>query len=276
MARNYVPLSEVIDDFIISVEGDDYIGSASDTLIRAHALRGVRELGFDTLQRVRSLKIEVDGNNNTAELPDDYVDWTKIGVVGADGLVYVLGENKNLNQSQAYALSNSGLPYDSDDDGLYERVDSKGATNSGSPSVGDDITSGFDSYIFRNYIYGNGEGRLYGVGGGHYYGEFRINLDQNRIELKGNSGMNEIVIEYIADEALSTNPSVHVYAVEALMSWIYYKIIERKSSVPASEKARARAEYFNNRRLANARVKSFTKEELLKTIRKNFMQAPKR
>jgi hypothetical protein len=275
MARNYVPLSEVIDDYIISVEGDDYVGSASDSLIRAYALRGVRELGFDVLQRIRSLKIAVDQTNNTAPLPDDFVDWSKIGVVGSDGLVYVLGENKNINQSQAYALSSSGLPYDSDDDGLYERVDSTGPTNSGSPAIGDDITAGFNSYIFRNYIYGNGQGRMYGVGGGNYYGEFRINLDQNRIELQGNSGMNEIVIEYVADEALSTNPSVHVYAVEALMSWIYYKITERKSSVPASEKARARSEYFNNRRLANSRMKSFTKEELLKTIRKNFKQSPK-
>jgi hypothetical protein len=41
------------------------------------------------------------------------------------------------------------------------------------------------------------------------------------------------------------------------------------------EKMRARQEYYNERRLANARLKSFTKEEALKTIRKNFKQSPK-
>jgi hypothetical protein len=41
------------------------------------------------------------------------------------------------------------------------------------------------------------------------------------------------------------------------------------------EKARARQEYYNEKRLANARLKSFTKEEALKTIRKNFKQSPK-
>jgi len=56
---------------------------------------------------------------------------------------------------------------------------------------------------------------------------------------------------------------------------MYYKLIERKASVPAGEKARARSEYYNERRKANARLSTFTKEEALKTIRKNFMQAPK-
>jgi len=87
--------------------------------------------------------------------------------------------------------------------------------------------------------------------------------------------VSEVVIEYVADEARSKNPSIHVYLEEALASYMYYKIVERKASVPANEKARARQEYYNERRKANARIKSFTKEEALKTIRKNFKQSPK-
>ena len=117
---------------------------------------------------------------------------------------------------------------------------------------------------------------MYGAGGGNYHGEFRVNLDQNRLELKGNNSMSQVVIEYVADEGRATNPRVHAYAEEALRSYMYYKLVERKSSVPAGEKARARAEYYNERRKANARMKSVTKEEILKTIRKNFKQAPKR
>ena len=281
MARNFIPVSEVVDDYILSIESDDYASSASDNLIRTYALRGIREMGFDMSRIIRSLKLSVNTTNNTVELPDDYVDWTKVGVVGSDGLVYVLGENKNLNYSQKYATDASGDTYDSNGDGLLEREDSKSATNSGSPSVGSDITDGTDSYIFRNYVYENNQGRLYGAGGGHYYGEFRINLDQNRIELKGNNSMNEVVIEYIADEGRHgvgklNMVQVHIYAEEALRAYIYYRLIERKSSVPAGEKARARSEYYNERRKANARLKSVTKEEILKTIRKNFKQAPKR
>jgi hypothetical protein len=124
-------------------------------------------------------------------------------------------------------------------------------------------------------VYENVAGRLYGLGGGFQNGEFRINLDQNRIELSNANNVSEIVMEYIADEARSTNPQVHVYTEEALRAYMYYKIIERKKNVPANEKARARAEYYNERRLANSRMKTFTREEALKTIRKNYKQAPK-
>jgi len=274
MARNYTDLDQVVNDFIITLDGDDYAAGASDTAIRTMALRGVRDMGFDMLKVVRSLKLPINSATDSVVLPDDYVDWTKIGVVGTDGLVYVLGENKNINYSQKYSTVND-LNYDQDGDGLLEREDSKTSTSGGSPVADSGITDGMNSYIFRNYIHGDDAGRLYGIGGGKYYGEFRVNLDQNRIELKTNSNLSELVIEYVADEARSANPRVHVYAEEALRAYIYYRIIERKSSVPANEKARARAEYYNERRRANSRMKSFTKEEALKTIRKNFKQAPK-
>ena len=275
MSRNYIPLTQVVNDFIVTLDTDDYVSNAPDNTIRSFALRGIREMGFDMLKVVRSLKMPVS-SNNTIELPDDYVDWSKVGVVGTDGLVYVLGENKNLNVSQTYDLDGSGDPQDLDGDGFYDRVDSKSATSSGSPASDAGIADGMESYIFRNFVHENNQGRLYGIGGGNYYGEFRVNLDQNRLELKSNSSISEVVIEYVADEARSVNPRVHLYEEEALRSFIYYKMIERKASVPANEKARARQEYYNERRKANARMKSFTKEELLKTIRKNFKQAPKR
>ena len=101
-----------------------------------------------------------------------------------------------------------------------------------------------------------------------------MNEDQNRIEVSAGT-FSEVVIEYIADEARSVNPTVHVEAEEALRSYIYYKLVERKSSVPSVEKNRARAEYYNERRKANARLKAFSMEEALKTIRKNTKQAPK-
>lgn len=279
MARNTVPLNQVVSDFIITLADDDYAGHASDTQIRTHALRGIREMGFDMSNVVKSLKVNVDTSNNTIELPDDFVGLNKIGVVGSDGIVYVLGENRNINQSRAYAnasgakVGGSSSAVDTDGDGVADRIDSKSSTGSAVSSA-DDITQGFNSYLFRNYVYGASNG-LYGIGGGHLYGSFRLNLDQNRIELESNDNISEVVIEYVADEARSKNPSVHVYAEEALMAYVYYKIIERKSSVPANEKARARTEYYNERRKANARIKSFSKEEALKTIRKNFKQSPK-
>ncbi len=268
MARNLVTVSQVVNDFILTLEGDDYANNASDTLIHNYALRGIRELGFDLLQRVRSLKLSV-GVNDTVDLPDDFVELVKIGIVGGDGLVHVFGENKNINYSQKYKTDSAGNNLDSDGDGVFDREDSKtGLTSAG-------VFGSDDFIVFSNYIYQNNIGQIYGLGGGFYQGEYRVNLDQNRIELAVNTGTGEIVIEYIADEARSSNPTVHVQAEEALRSYIYYRLIERKSSVPMAEKSRARSEFYNERRKANARLKAFSQEEALKTIRKNFKQSPK-
>lgn len=269
MARNLVPISDVVNDFILSVTDDDYANDVSNTLVNNYALRGLREMGFDVLQVVKSLKLSVNTSLGTVDLPDDFVDIVKIGIVGSDGLVYVFGQNKNINMSQAYKTDVNGNPIDSDSDGVYDRVNDKSKPELIS------AFRGYESYVFQNYLDENTYGSLYGLGGGHYSGEYRINYEQNRIEIASSDNYTEVIIEYIADQARSVNPAIHIYAENALRSYIYYRLVERKSSVPYNEKMRARQEYYNERRLANARLKSFSKEEALKTIRKNFKLSPK-
>tara|TARA_R100000482_G_scaffold99368_1_gene43023 strand:+ start:214 stop:1053 length:840 start_codon:yes stop_codon:yes gene_type:complete len=278
MSMNKVKLSQIIRDFIITMDDDDYVSNASDIAMRNFALRGIREIGFDLGKKIKSIKLTVQ-SNDTIVLPDDFVDVSKIGIVSADGVIRALTMNGNLNYSRKYEVDSNGTAtnetHDSEEGPLNieanfinDRQDDKSATSTG------DVDE-FNAFIFENYLFQGGFGRLYGVGGGAAPGEFRINLDQNRIEISANSNFTEVVMEYVADEARSTDPEVHVYAEEALRCYIYYKLVERKASVPANEKARARTEYYNERRKANARLSHFTKDEALKTIRKNFMQAPK-
>ena len=275
MAFDKVKLSQIIKDFILTLDGDDYAANVSDSAIRNFALRGIREIGFDLGKKIKSLKRTIQ-TNDTIVLPEDYVDLVKIGVVDESGIIRVFGQNKNINYSEKYQTDSSTAqsaagPLDIEANIVTDTEASKTATGNTASSNDESL----DYYVFENYLYQGGLGRLYGTGGGHLAGAYRVNLDQNRIEIEGNDGYSEVVIEYVADEARSTDPEVHVYAEEALRAYMYYKIIERKSSVPANEKARARAEYYNERRKANARLSNFTKEEALKTIRKNFMQAPK-
>jgi hypothetical protein len=214
-------------------------------------------------------------SNNTIILPEDYVDIVKLGVVDGEGTLRVFGQNKNLNYSRKLTTDESKSdssdgPLNIDANLIRNREDDKTSTTGGD---GNNID--LDVFIFENYLFQGGVGKLYGIGGGHLAGEYRINLDQNRIEIDTESHFDEVVLEYIADEARSTNPVIHVYAEEALRSYMYYKLCERKSTVPANEKARARQEYYNDRRLAKARLSNFSKEEALKTIRKNYLLAPK-
>ena len=285
MSMNKVKLSQIIKDFIITSDGDDYANNVSDSAVRNFALRGIREIGFDLGKKIKSIKRTVDTTNDTVALPDDFVDLLKLGIVGADGIIHVLNQNKHINYSRQIQQdtdsetsvvsdttdvedSQSG-PLNIEANEILDREASKSSTTGATASDDQDF------YLFQNYLYQGGLGGLYGVGGGHAVGEYRLNLDQDRIELKMSGSFSEVVLEYVADEARSTDPEVHVYAEEALRCYIYYKVVERKSSVPANEKSRARAEYYNERRKANSRLSNFTKEEALSTIRRNFIQAPK-
>jgi len=286
MSMNKVKLSQIINDFIITSDGDDYINNVSDIAIRNFALRGIREIGFDLGKKIKSIKRTINTTNDTIALPDDFVDLLKVGVVGSDGVVHVLNNNKHINYSREILQDTSGdgsttadtisttdseaNPLNIGANLILNRDDSKSSTT-GDAASSDDA----DFYLFENYLHQGGLGRLYGIGGGYSVGEYRLNLDQNRIEIQMEGSGSEAVLEYIADEARSTDPEVHVYAEEALRCYIYYKAVERKSSVPANEKTRARSEFYNERRKANARLSNFTKQEALATIRRNFKQAPK-
>tara|TARA_R100000544_G_scaffold33571_1_gene20101 strand:+ start:601 stop:1458 length:858 start_codon:yes stop_codon:yes gene_type:complete len=284
MSMNKVKLSQIIKDFIITSDGDDYANNVSDSAVRNFALRGIREIGFDLGKKIKSIKRTVNTTNDTVALPDDFVDLLKLGIVGADGIIHVLNQNKHINYSRQIQQDTAadetvsdttdvgdsqGGPLNIEANEILDREASKSST------TGSTASDDQDFYLFQNYLYQGGLGGLYGVGGGHAVGEYRLNLDQDRIELKMSGSFSEVVLEYVADEARSTDPEVHVYAEEALRCYIYYKVVERKSSVPANEKSRARAEYYNERRKANSRLSNFTKEEALSTIRRNFMQAPK-
>jgi len=281
---NYISLREMLVDYKITMDEDDYASSASDYAIRNFALRGIREFGFDVQPRVRSIKRSVHASNNTVTLPDDFVDIVKLGVVDDNGVVRAFAENKNINISQKLVdplstsessdigtddFTNTGNRRVLTDNNINDREDDQTST------VSDGNNDDLDFYIFENYLYQGGLGRLYGLGGGKLRGNYRINYDQNRIEIDSEAGVTEVVLEYISDAARSSDPVVHVYAEEALRSYVYYKIVERKSSVPAGEKQRARAEYYNERRKARIRLSNFSKEQALNTIRKNFKLAPK-
>ena len=139
MSHNKVKLSQIIRDFIITSDGDDYANNVSDSAIRNFALRGIREIGFDLGKKIKSLKLSVNSDNNTVALPDDFVDMVKMGVVGNDGVVYVFGQNKNLNMSRRMQTSTDT---ELDDAGKYGGTLPDGITDE---TLQGNLTDVFDS-----------------------------------------------------------------------------------------------------------------------------------
>ena len=47
MARDTVSVDQIVNDFMLTLDGDDYVNNANGMLIRNYALRGIREMSFD-------------------------------------------------------------------------------------------------------------------------------------------------------------------------------------------------------------------------------------
>ncbi len=82
-------------------------------------------------------------------------------------------------------------------------------------------------------------------------------------------------IELVQLGVTGSKPSVHKFCEEALRCYVYYKYIQRKRGVPANEKQMAKRAYYNEKRLARARMMNFSKETAMQTSRKSFKQSPK-
>ena len=82
-------------------------------------------------------------------------------------------------------------------------------------------------------------------------------------------------IQLIQKGVKGEGPRVHKFCEEALRCYIYYKYIQRKRGVPANEKQMAKRAYYNEKRLARARMMNFNKEAAMQISRKAFKQSPK-
>jgi len=94
-------------------------------------------------------------------------------------------------------------------------------------------------------------------------------------------GSDTVTVEVLKSHKLvqlgvvGSDPKVHKFCEEALRCYIYYKYIQRKRGIPANEKQMAKRAYYNEKRLARARMMNFNKEAAMQTSRKAFKQSPK-
>ena len=235
-ANTYVTIDEVVNDAALMMGDDSYMSGVKNYQLRTLALQGLKELSFDILEEILSVQLTVS-SSGTLTLPDNYIKYTKIGVLGSDGKVHFIGKQDNLNLVS-------------------------GASSDTSSGVDDD-----PAYFF-------GVGGRYGVGGGtNQHGYYRVNKEENTISFSSKLVGKKIILEYISN-GISTS-KVHQFAEEALRSYIYWRSLQRRRGVPFGEKQLAKRDFFNEKRLANARMKSFTKDEAVMSSRKAYKQSPK-
>ena len=235
----YTKLENIVNDLIIE-EGK----TSENDFLRYFklGLSGLKEFNQDIGGGNKVVEWVVDPNTLTVPIPPDYVKYVKIGVYGQDGDIHPLGirNQKSLIKTTANSTSVSG----------------------------DELHPTYFEYV-----------QEYGLGGGNNVnGYYKIDYDNSVIHFSSDLSGNKVIIEYISNNLRNNQIGevvVHDFMVEAMKTYIYWKSVHRKRGVPPMDKDAAKRDYYNQKRLAKARMSSFTKQEALQTSRKGFKQAPK-
>jgi|GEM_PF-4653703 len=193
-------------------------GSMNDLLLNQLAVSGLSELH---LMGMSSCAVKVAylpvSDMGTVSMPDDYVSYTKVGVMYCDNLWTLTVCDDILAQK--------------DNDGCTTVAErSANASKSKSKYTG--------GYYYGSHFNAQGEnvGQLYSLGGGfNSQGYFKEDKTNRRFLLNGVS-TDELILEYISD-GISLDSVVPLYAKEALITWFDYQINLRKPRVSMSLKA---------------------------------------
>lgn len=198
------------------------------------AFRGMTELGLDFFFQIKSVKLPINANL-TVNLPADYLNYSKIGVLNGIGEIIPLSYNSKL--TTAFDLQATRLEQTQDDTlaTLYQQ----------------------DSAIWYNYWSGGGYTNLYGLpSGSPFVGSFKIDNANGVIVLDENFQYEYIMLEYVSSPTEGQDYFIPVQFKEALIAYLSWMDIRsmpstRKGSI--GDKAQRRSEFYNQRRLANAR-----------------------
>jgi hypothetical protein len=227
----YILLETAVRNFLSQAE----LPSGAFLRIYHLAIRGMQELSLDVYGEPVTRLLPVTANK-IIELPQDCMQWIKVGVPTNNGEVATLRHNKDLN--------------------LYGSSD-EGVTPTGS-------ASGVSEHDYRNYTAEDGlDYNLYGLPGGTtYHGEFREDEKQGILVLGADFSYPEVIVEYLQDPSQSTELRFPVQVNEAMIAFLFWQHIAMKPSSRRRNEAMvkgAKRDYYNQKRLARRRMNPLRK-----------------
>lgn len=210
----------------------------------------LREITFDDLRVIKTELLPIDKTTNSAKLPCDYVDFTKVGFkVGQ--FVRPIPQYDAINRLSNYTEGKRSA---------YEDI------NYTSP-VNWLILSTIDEY-------GESTGRRYG--GVPYVDNYKILPERNEIQLNQAIVADEIVLEYISDGTdCNAATMVDSYAQMCIQTYILWQLKEHNRTYSEGEKERARQLYLKERKILRSRKNPLTLQQLKRIIQKASYAAPK-
>lgn len=260
----YITLEDIINNYMMSLNPDDYTANFQRYQILFQARKGLREFYYDVVREIRAIALDLSPTLQVT-LPPDYVNYVRISWVDSNGVLYPMAVDNNMAIAEDY-LQDSDYNLLFDDNGCVLKGDSKrieGAT----PALNfeDDLFGGVYSYTFYETTFrpNANMSRVF------INGKYKIDKQAGVIQFGSDTKGKTVVIEYISDGLYTgcegqpeKKQRVHKFAETALIDYIYFNLIKNLRNVPANEKMRARKEYYNSRRLAKNRINTLRLDEL--------------
>jgi hypothetical protein len=248
----------------------EYLIEGGDTQLNKYArvytiaVSGLREFNLDSTGIMKMADLPIT-DIDTVNLPIDFVKATRVAICGKDGLLHSLGTDNNICLGINY--DDCGIP-----ENKYSLNQQSGTSRDSQYFLG-------ESHYMAEHIR-NGEvmGRFFGIGGGNNTnGTYRFDFANWQIQLGRRQKHNHhITLEYIADiDAIDGDFMVHPFIIEALKSWIYWKVIQRDRNFGGGDKQLAKVDYEKAERIARIRLNSRNHTDWLMALRSGNKAAPK-
>lgn len=246
--NGYVNIDYVVSSYILKSGEDDRFYEAYLQFV----IQGLGELRLGSLTHIKATRLTLEGNN-TATLPNDFVDYTAVGVCDG-GRIRHLSENTNIC-----------LPTETEC-GVSQRDVTTTTNNENNHS----------QYVFVPHYYDGVYYEDYTAEGGFNTSYFRVDKAGRRLVFlnDANASGQQVILEYIAND-INKDTVIPRSAVPVLEAYINYAKLEYKN-VNFGEKRMAQRNYRNKLRKFRALNYSFTAQRWSDVISKNYTQGLKR
>lgn len=217
-------------------------------------VRGCREFNLDITGQFKTVLLPVNPNK-TVTLPQDYLTYSKMGIVNERGEIITFTKNEQLSQYHA----------------IYTQQVER---NEGVPeltTIGNYVAPLPYPYLYSNYWNGGTSYNLFGLNSGTAnITEFDIDEGAGVILLNQHTRYEEMLLEYLSDgyDELADDYEIDVRAEEAFICYLRWKqatdLIKKFS---ASQIREYKNEYYRERKLAKMRINKALVSEFTKTKR---------
>ena len=253
MSNIGISIREIVEDLLIQ---EDRNTTHKKKKYEHLGINGLRDMSYDINGYVSYKKLEVNTENNTVDLPSDFIKEVGVAAENSDGTIITLSRNNKIFK---------------DKDNCGNTINPVSNTNNA-----DTYTAFVGNDIAQHWRNAQSTGKMYGNQPTQSTGEFRINKQYGVIELSTYTNLRYIVLKYIADvKMINGDFLVHPFLREPLKNYIYWQDKAFSPSVSAGEKRELKRLYVQSKNWAKMRFFSFAYDEAREIARKSFSQAPK-